>query len=135
MPYLTTDQLNQRMKPDLQALEPDGKQTAIGDASDEVDTYLLAAGYDLPLVAPVTNGAFLQHIAAIARYRLAVNNYLIPEPAHQSQYYLDYKQALNWFTGLRTGETVLPLTDADTTNEDENLRGAVMVGGQARRGW
>lgn len=134
--YLTTEELDSRMKPDLrERAEPTEKQTAISDASDEVDSYLAAAGYDLPLPNTPNNGAFKGHLAAIARYKLAVMLYLIPEPASQSQYYLDYKAALNFFSGLRTGETVLPITDADTSNDADALGGAPVIASKPARGW
>jgi phage gp36-like protein len=135
--YLTTDQLDLRMKPDLvERAEPDQKQVAIKDSSDEVDSYLRAASFDLPLPGTVGDGAFLSNVAAIARYKLATMLYLIPEPASSSQYYLDYKRAVEWFRGLRTGETVLAITDGDTSNDATTQpAGGVVVSSNTLRGW
>jgi len=106
--YLTTPELDELLTGDLldRATESQ-KQRALERASDAADSYLRAAGYQLPVANP---GSDLRaRVADMSRYHLAVVLRLLPEPANSSALWIDYKSATDWFQRVANGEIALDL--------------------------
>lgn len=106
--YLTNQELDEFLTGDLfdRATESQ-KQRALERASDAADSYLRAAGYQLPAASP---GSDLQaRVADMSRYHLAVVLRLLPEPANSSALWIDYKSATDWFQRVANGEIALDL--------------------------
>jgi phage gp36-like protein len=106
------------------------RTTWIEAASAQADGYLRRAGYTLPLdsVGDDVKAA----VGSIAAYRLAVKLGLLPEPAHQSAYYLNYKAALEWLQGVAAG-TITPIVE---NGDDEELpAGGPQVTNKPPRDW
>jgi phage gp36-like protein len=80
-------------------------ENALQLASSEIDGYLRAAGYKLPLTTPldILRGFCLD----IARYRLDIN--LAREDVR-----LRYKAAIDFLKGLVNGLTQLPIGETDS---------------------
>lgn len=114
--YLSTPGFDEYLTGDLldRALEAQ-KQRALERASDSADSYLRAAGYQLPAANPGSD--LVARVADIARYHLAVVLRLLPEPASTSALWIDYKAATDWFARVAAGEIALdlPLADGNTS--------------------
>lgn len=99
-------------------------------ASAEADGYLRRAGYTLPLSSV---GADLRAaVGAIAAFRLASKLGLVPQPAAQSDLYLNYKTALEWLRGVASGSVTPDVTDDDASGEPS---GGPLVNTNPRRDW
>lgn len=102
----------------------------IAAASAEADGYLRRAGYTLPLSA---YGKDLPAaVGSIAAYKLASKLGLVPQPAAQSDLYLNYKSALDWLRGVAEGRVTPDVTDSDSTTEPS---GGPIVDTNPRREW
>ena len=102
----------------------------IGNASALADGYLRTAGYDLPLA---TWGEDLKAaVGAIAAFRLASKLGLVPQPAHQSDLYLNQKAAMTWLEQVAEGRTKLDLVDS---TPDVEIATGPLVESDPRRGW
>ena len=114
--YLDAVEFDEFLTGDLldRASEPQ-KQRALERASDAADSYLRAAGYQLPVANPGSD--LSARVADMARYHLAVVLRLLPEPASTSALWIDYKSATDWFQRVAAGEVALdlPLVEGETS--------------------
>ena len=109
---------------------PDTRSQAVETASSEADGYLRQAGYSLPLTnwQRDLEGA----VGAIAAYRLASKLGLVPQPAKDSDLYLNFKAAIAWLEGVAAGKVKLEL-DSDTPATPKT--GGPLVFTKPPRGW
>lgn len=100
-----TAELSDLENPANEGADVDVIENALQLASSEIDGYLRAAGYKLPLITPldILRGFCLD----IARYRLDIN--LAREDVR-----LRYKAAIDFLKGLVSGVTQLPIGEADS---------------------
>jgi phage gp36-like protein len=109
---------------------PAQRTTQITAASATADSYLRTAGYAVPLSSW---GADLTWtVGAIAAFRLASKLGLLPQPAHQSDLYLNHKAAVAWFEDVAAGRISLDLADADGGAKPSH---GPRVTSDDRRGW
>lgn len=108
-------------------------QAAINRASDEADSYIRAAGYDLPLVA--FGDDLRGKVLDIAIYWLASSTLMLnTDDVRTNIAYLNYHSAIRWFKDLVAGHISPDITDSDTSNDDLTLDG-VQILGRSPRGW
>ena len=100
-----TTELSDLENPTNEGADVDVIENALQLASSEIDGYLRAAGYKLPLTTTldILRGLCLD----IARYRLDIN--LAREDVR-----LRYKAAIDFLKGLVNGVTQLPIGEADS---------------------
>jgi phage gp36-like protein len=121
MNYITTTDLQQRVKPDIwDVATTDQRSQAVDGVNEQVDGYLLQAGYDLPLLQD--NLAIKRNALHMAAWDLATIVGRIPEPADKSALYLNYTGAVKWFERVAEGDIKLAnIVDANAGNEDATL--------------
>jgi phage gp36-like protein len=131
MPYITLTDLQQRFSADeILALADDGAgqidqdeiDRAIEDASGEIDGYVAAGGYAVPL-SPVPS-IVKAYACDIARYRLY-------DDAATEQVTKRYDDAIKFLRAVARGEVLLGIGTADETagSAEFELGSRVMPGG------
>lgn len=119
MAYLTQQDLIDRFgQSELEAIAPDGSggidatkvSTAIDDAGNEIDIYIVSGGYSLPLanVPAVITG----YASDIARYRLYDDD-------ATEQVTKRYEQAIKFMKAVAKGEIKLSANDLDLSDGAE----------------
>lgn len=105
--YITAAELDTVLPADIRNRATAAQRTqVIASASSEVDGYLRAAGYTLPLVH--WDAALREHTAAIATYRLAVATGLLKaDSLKDSTIYANYQAALAYLQRIVDG-TITP---------------------------
>lgn len=132
MAYLTEQELLDNYLPGDVAAQSDStdRESWIEAASAEADGYLRRAGFSLPLSS--VGNDLKSAVGRIAAYHLAVKLGLLPEPAHQSALYLNYKAATEWLRGVAAG-TITPIVEDDTGATSTS--GAPLIESDELRGW
>jgi phage gp36-like protein len=137
MSYITTTDLQSRVKPDIwNVATADQRSQAVDGVNDQVDGYLLQAGYDLPMLQD--NQAIKRNALHMAAWDLAVIVGRVPEPADKSALYLNYQTAVKWFEKVASGDVKLAnVIDANTGNDEDILDtpGKPRVRSDEGRGW
>lgn len=109
-------------------------ESAINRASDEVDSYLRQAGYDLPLVSFGNN--LRGKVLDIAIYWLASATVMLnTEDVRTNIAYLNYRWAVEWLEKVAAGKLRPDATDSDTSNDDATLNAGMFLVGKGKRGW
>jgi len=115
MPYLDVATLETYLTGDLLArATADQKTQAVNRVNAELDRALTTAGYTLPIATDPLPADMLGRLADLARYRLAVELQLLPEPADSSATYLDARAAEKWLADIAGGRLDPGLADSST---------------------
>jgi phage gp36-like protein len=139
MNYITTVDLQNRVKPDIwNVATVDQRNQAVDGVNDQVDGYLLQAGYDLPILQD--NLAIRRNALHMAAWDLATIVGRVPEPADKSALYLNYMSATKWFERVANGEVSLAnITDQNSGNDGDTIADASDSSPRLRsndsRGW
>lgn len=133
--YITDAELTTALPADTAARATPAQVTAhAARVNAELDHALEQAGYTLPIVAGHTTAAIKGRLTDLARYRLALELQLLPEPAEASGFYLDAKAALEWLAGIATGKVQLELTDSSSDGDPGEIA-APAIATTSTRGW
>lgn len=131
--YLTEQELIDGYLPGdvAERSSPAERNLWIDIASSEADGYLRSAGYVLPLT--LWGDALSGQVGSIAAYRLASKLGLVPQPAKDSDLYLNFKAALAWLKGIAEGSISVEVTDSDTGGVEPSQ--GPLVDSEPPRGW
>lgn len=130
MAYASTAELDAlALPPDVAANVADADKTsALEAASALADSYLVAAGYAVPLAS--WGDDLKAAVCAIAAFDLAVSAGLAPEDGEGSNLYLKKRDALRWLERVARGQA--KLSGASSTTSPW---GAPRVSSAEPRGW
>lgn len=117
--YITHTDLQAALPADWakRSSEPQRVQHA-ARANADLDQALEQAGFTLPITTTPIPDDIKGRLTDLATYRLALALQLLPEPAEGSGFYLDYKAALEWLAGIRSGRVTLNLEDSSGSEPD-----------------
>jgi phage gp36-like protein len=129
--YITDQELiDTHLPADVAKATPAERAVQITAASATADSYLRTAGYAVPLAT--WHADLTWAVGAIAAFRLASKKGLLPQPAHQSDLYLNHKAAVDWFENVAAGRISLDLGDGDGGSAPSH---GPRVTSDDRRGW
>jgi phage gp36-like protein len=117
----------------LRGIPADDIDAAIVEASREIDSYLRAADYTLPLTAV---GAQVKGVTAvIAAWTLIRNRVFNPDDPSYRVLESEYERRLEWLRSIRTGAVVPDVTDSAGAEEVVSPGGVGRMQSNEMRGW